>query len=674
VNQPRAASNPMTSYKKICVAVDGSELSNAAARLGVLIARQDQAEVIGSHIYAARLHDQRFRAMESGLPERYQKEPELEKQRNIHDSLIGKGLRLISDSYLEVLRDLCNTHGIPFTPVSLEGKNWLELVNDIQAHDYDLVALGGHGLGRVPEAELGTVTLRLLRRVKRDVLICTVPAEQVQSDRIVVCLDGSARSWGALQRGLHLTKLFQKKLVALAAFDPFFHHAMFSTLNEVLSVEARKVFRFEEQEKLHDSIINTGLAKIYQSHLDIAQRVCREQNVELETHLLTGKVYSEVLRYVREQPPWLLVLGRLGIHSAEDMDIGGNAENICRRANCNLLVVELQSAVPPEYQAEQTLAWTQEARARMERVPSMARGLAIKAVQEHALAQGHTVITSSVLTAALESLLPAGHAAEAATTRGEVSEFRWTDAARQRLERVPAGFMRTAAQQSIERFVRQNGIAEISLDVAEAGLAKTREQMATVFQGGAANLPAESEPAASSSQPMETTGISSFECILCGFIVDGSKPDRCPSCRIGELMKLTEAARKIASPTATKNLQWEPAALERLERIPIGFMRTMTRCRIEHRARKFAQAKVTLEVVEAKYQSWKGGSHDLTMKLRWSPDALQRVERIPEFIRAKVVQEIESHASAMGKNHIDSEVLDRVVEKWGNFQSFHSHP
>ena len=664
----------MTSYRKIYVPVDGSELSNAAARLAILIARQDQAEVIGSHIYAARLHDQRFRAMESGLPERYQKEPELEKQRTVHDSLIGKGLRLVSDSYLEVLRALCSTHGIPFTTVSLEGKNWEVLARDIQAHDYDLVALGGHGLGRVPEAQLGTVTLRLLRRVQRDVLICKVPAEQVQSDRIVVCLDGSARSWGALQRGLHLAKLFQKKMVALAAFDPFFHHAMFSTLNEVLSAEARKVFRFEEQKKLHESIINTGLAKIYRSHLELAKRICGEENVELETHLLTGKVYSEVSRYVREQPVWLLILGRLGIHSAEDMDIGSNTENICRQADCNLLITDLKSGIPVELQAEETVTWTQEARTRMERVPSTVADLAKKAVQEHTLAQGHTVITSSVLTAALESRLPASHVAEAATTKGEVSELRWADAASKRLDHVPAGFMRIAAKQSIERFARENEIAEISLDLAEALLAKSRMQMATVFEDGAANLPAASEPAASYSQPMETTEISSFECLLCGFIVDVAKPHRCPSCRIGELMKLTAAARETASATATETLQWEPAALERLERIPVGFMRTMTRCRIEHRARKLAQAKVTLELMEAKYQSWKGGSHELTMKLQWSPDALQRMKRIPEFIRATVVQEIEGHASTMGKNHIDSQILDRVVEKWGDFRSFHAHP
>jgi len=39
----------------------------------------------------------------------------------------------------------------------------------------------------------------------------------------------------------------------------------------VLTEKASKVFRFNEQEQLHEEIIDTGLAKIYQSHLEIGR-------------------------------------------------------------------------------------------------------------------------------------------------------------------------------------------------------------------------------------------------------------------------------------------------------------------------------------------------------------------------------------------------------------------
>ena len=59
------------------------------------------AKLVGCHVYAAKLHDYRFKQMEYTLPEEYIDEVELERQRKIHDSLITMGLKLISDSYLD---------------------------------------------------------------------------------------------------------------------------------------------------------------------------------------------------------------------------------------------------------------------------------------------------------------------------------------------------------------------------------------------------------------------------------------------------------------------------------------------------------------------------------------------------------------------------------------------
>ena len=42
--------------------------------------------VTGIHAYAAKLHDNRFRQMEGGLPEQYRKEDEMEHQREVHDT------------------------------------------------------------------------------------------------------------------------------------------------------------------------------------------------------------------------------------------------------------------------------------------------------------------------------------------------------------------------------------------------------------------------------------------------------------------------------------------------------------------------------------------------------------------------------------------------------------
>ena len=333
-------------YARIYVGLDSSGLSDEAMALSIEIGKRHGAEMIGSHVYAAKMHDNRFRAMEGGLPAESQEEKELDRQRKVHDSLITKGLELITDSYLEAMAEACAGNGLRFTAVSLEGKNWKAMAEDIDAHDYDLVVLGAHGIGRVSESPLGTVAERLLRRVRRDVLLAKVAAEENRSEEILVCLDGSTRSWGGLRRALQLGKAFGKKVTAVSAFDPYFHYAMFKSLNRTLTEKARKVFKFEEQEELHENIIDSGLAKIYQSYLNIARRMAEEEGVAIETHLLDGKPFEKILQRVRQSPPWLLVMGRIGFHSDEDMDIGGNTENLCRLAPCNILVVDAAAKQP----------------------------------------------------------------------------------------------------------------------------------------------------------------------------------------------------------------------------------------------------------------------------------------------------------------------------------------
>ena len=89
-------------FKNIYIPVDNSDYSNACVDLALELAENSDAIISASHVYAAKMHDVRFRQMESGLPEEYQDEEELEKQRNIHDQLITKGMEVISDSYLDV--------------------------------------------------------------------------------------------------------------------------------------------------------------------------------------------------------------------------------------------------------------------------------------------------------------------------------------------------------------------------------------------------------------------------------------------------------------------------------------------------------------------------------------------------------------------------------------------
>ena len=199
-----------------------------------------------------------------------------------------------------------------------------------------------------------------------------------------------------------------KPVEAISAFDPYFHYAAFHSISGVLNEEAGKVFRFKEQEKLHEEVIDSGLAKIYQSHLDISREVAQDEDTDIKTTLLDGKPLKKVIQYVRKEQPWLLIVGRIGVHSDEDMDIGSNTENLLRAAPCNVLVSNRKFVPPIDTQAEYTIAWTEEALKRMEKVPVFARGVAKTAIHRYAIEKGHTIISNSVVDAAVGDILPKG--------------------------------------------------------------------------------------------------------------------------------------------------------------------------------------------------------------------------------------------------------------------------
>ncbi|RMF88431.1 MAG: universal stress protein, partial [Nitrospinota bacterium] len=311
-------------FKKIYVPVDNSAYSHQAVEMAIALARTWGATIVASHVYAARMHDYRFKQMEYTLPEPYQEERELERQRKIHDSLIARGLHLISTSYLDLVKARCQEAGVPYEGKVFDGKHYKVLAEDIARHDYDLVILGARGLGAVKESMLGSVCERVVRRIKRDVLVVKADENALDTgETILVGIDGSPQSFGGLKTALLLGKALQKPVEAVAVYDPFFHYVAFRGIVNALSEQAARVFRFHEQEQLHEEVIDTGLARIYQSHLEVARRIAHTAGMEIRLTLLTGKAFAKILHHVQQVQPWLLVLGRIGIHSQRDeMDLG----------------------------------------------------------------------------------------------------------------------------------------------------------------------------------------------------------------------------------------------------------------------------------------------------------------------------------------------------------------
>lgn len=472
-------------YKSIYLPLDNSAHSLRGVDLAIALAKAGGAALAGSHVYAAKLHDRRFRQMEGGLPEAYKKEEKLVEQRDIHDDLITRGLQVISDSYLDVFEAKCEAAGLAGRSVSLEGKNWQALVKDIAASDCDLVVMGALGLGAVEASQLGSVCERVARRVDRDLLV--IRDIEDHDGAIVVALDGSPQSYGGLMTALELARVFKRPVEAVAAFDPDFHYVAFNSIAKVLSPEAASVFRFQEQERLHEEIIDSGLAKIYQGHLDVAKRIAADEGVALSIRLLSGKAFEQLLRYARETKPWLMLLGRIGVHSEAGMDLGSATENLLRLAPCNLLLSARCFEPPIDHIAETTMSWTEEAEARMRRVPEFVRGMARKSIIKQAAERGHTVVTSDVIDAVL-GRMPGGAAMGGGKCpfahngppkkkdTDEEPALSWEPAALARLDPMPPS-VRDHARLRIEKMARRTGESVITEAMVDAATRAVTEML-----------------------------------------------------------------------------------------------------------------------------------------------------------------------------------------------------
>ena len=228
-----------------------------------------------------------------------------------------------------------------------------------------------------------------------------------ERDTILVGIDGSPQSFGALMTAIDLARTFGKKVEAIAVYDPYLHYSVFNGIVNVLTEQAAKVFRFEEQNQLHEEIIDTGLAQIYQSHLEVGERMGSEAGVEIKKTLLDGKPFQKILDHARKTNPWLIVLGRIGVHSPKDeTGLGSNAENILRGAPCDVLLSTRLEVPRLDVRAEETVRWTPEAEARMKHVPEQVKGIARTGVLRLALEKGHSVITSAVIDEAMDRFMP----------------------------------------------------------------------------------------------------------------------------------------------------------------------------------------------------------------------------------------------------------------------------
>jgi nucleotide-binding universal stress UspA family protein len=419
-----------------------------------------------------------------------------------------------------------------------------------------------------------------------------------------------------------MAKALGRPLQAVAVYDPYLHYAMFNGIVGVLNEKASKIFRFKEQEQLHEEIIDTGLAKIYQSHLEIARKLAAEDGVELGITLLDGKCFEKILTFARKEQPWLLIMGRIGVHSEEhEVDLGSNTENLLRLAPCNVLLTGGKFYPPLDVRAEEIISWTEEAEARMDRVPPQVQNIARTALLRYAIEQGHTVITCKVIDEAMAIFMPTRMAeqmqilaedlavaklrAETQAVTAICSVCGYTVKGPNPVVRCPVCRADAARFQTISRDVVEAIAAE------EGGIAEEESLPGVVTKWSAEARDALREVTDAYLRRRAKARIEKYArskkipVITCDLALPMIE-DTVGRDKLGAGWDTLLAKTRFTPVEQTRTLEtaragefeWTPDALARLNRVPAGFMRDMTREEVERVGRTKGAATIDLAVCE----------------------------------------------------------------------------
>jgi nucleotide-binding universal stress UspA family protein len=717
VDQAVVSIAPLPRYHEILLAVDSSDHANRGVEDGIALAQLSGARVTAAHVYAAKMHDMRFRQMEGGLPERFREEQELERQRDVHNDLITRGLSIIADSYLDQVNRACNTAGVKFVRRNLEGKNYRQLSKEANSGSYDLLVLGALGLGAIAESRLGTVCERVVRRAGIDTLVIKSPAQRIAAGPIAVAIDGSARAYGGLLTALALAQEWQVPVHVVSAFDPYYHYVAFNRIAGVLSEEAGKVFRFKEQERLHEEIIDSGLAKIYAGHLQIARDIAADYAIPIETKLLDGKPYDVIGRYLRDLHPSLLVIGKLGIHADPELDIGGNAENLLRNAPCAVLLSQREFIPRVERIAEVTVSWTHEARERVQRAPSFVQNMARMAILRYAQERGHTVITERIVEEATAALMPAR--AEQAMAeivaahdagelgRGEVAAaMAWSEAAQAQLNEIGDASLRDNVRLRSEKKARGERASAVApehvaafLDNAAAPRA-TEPERDSAFGPGSIHWDAgalarlarvpEGFMREASRQRIEShawqqgantvtldlaeRGLAIARAVMAEEVAADDGGDPAPKSQRRKCPCSQTVSPLPAEVTDAPAPAWTAEAAARLQEVPAGFCRTLTERAVDTLALQNNLHHVDVEFMEKVLEVFKNGSRSVATTMSWEADARARIERAPNAVRGMLIKEIETWARRHGIAEVDERAVRAIKREWQARGVFHLEP
>ena len=217
--------------------------------------------------------------------------------------------------------------GVPVDVEVTEGAVAPEILDRANALAADLIVMGTHGRSGFERLMIGSVTEKVLRKASCPVLSVPPRAADAESlpplfKRILCAVDFSDCSMRALHFAMALAQETDGHLTVLNVVElPADAHERLAQLSPGIR-EYVAAMEEDHHQRLHSSVP------------DAVRAYC-----EVETMMVPGKPYREILRVAAEQQSDLIVIGIHGRGAVDRLFFGSTTQHVVRQATCPVLTL-----------------------------------------------------------------------------------------------------------------------------------------------------------------------------------------------------------------------------------------------------------------------------------------------------------------------------------------------
>jgi len=283
----------MARYRKILVAVDGSESSRNALLQAFRLAVDEKCWI----------------TVTSVIPS-YAGELDLTGVRDVHASLA----KPCEDALTEA-QQLAENERALIKTVCEEGEVYERIVDLADAENADIIVMGRRGRGRIERSLIGSVTARVIGHTQRDVFV--VPdGNMLGWKKILFATDGSKFSARAAEKAVSFAKSYGGELVVLSVVD----------------VPAE--FYAEAPKAVED------LVRKAKEYTATVRDMAAAAGVKAESFVGEAEAFEAVIKLAKEQAVDVIVVGSHGRTGLRRLLMGSVTEKVIGYAPCPVLVAK----------------------------------------------------------------------------------------------------------------------------------------------------------------------------------------------------------------------------------------------------------------------------------------------------------------------------------------------